>query len=162
VILTAFESIDWADAAVQVSKHLCVQEIIGLPSWSRLATADDGLTSAVQQALFDFATGPVDELLDILGLRARVDCFYRPPAYNALPSIGGAPGSAHQALGPWAAIDWKPIAPTGQILSCDAIRQRILDDQLLDKIGLRMEDRPGSSWIHNDNHPVGTARFFVP
>jgi len=163
MIVTPFDSIDWADPAIQISKHVCVQEAIGLPSWqNRLATPADGMTAAVQQALFDFLTGPFDELLDGLGLRAHVDCCYRPISYNA--KVGGAPQSAHMCLGPWAAIDWKPLDPmSSQVLSCDDVRQRILDAGWLDKLNLRMERKDGSSWVHNDSRPPGPAgRYFVP
>jgi hypothetical protein len=163
VIVTAFESIDWADESMAISKHFSVGEAIGLRHWNRLATPADGMTAAVQRALFDFLTGAMDELLDVLASRALVHCTYRPPAYNKLPAIGGASASAHQCLGPWAAMDFEPISSIAEKLSCDAVRQRVLAQGLLEQLSLRMEDRRGSGWIHIDNHPPGPAgRFFRP
>jgi Peptidase M15 len=156
---TALEHIDWGDPACPISTYFTVKDAIWLPSWSRLATAADGLDDDVKRRLFFFLTGAMDDLRAALGKPIVTHVTYRPPAYNVL--VGGAKGSAHQCLGEWAAMDWHLQGSEGEV-GCGRVRQRILDLGMLEHLGLRMEDRPGSDWVHTDSHPVGTARFFKP
>ena len=149
--------IDWTNPAAPVAWFLSVKECLWLPQWERLANAGDGFDPAVQgQAIFDFVTGPLGRLGTALGLPFIVHVFYRPPAYNKL--IGGAPASAHQALGAWAAVDFD----LNGSMTCDAARLTINQMGYLDQFGLRMEDRTGSGWVHIDNHPPAPNRFFQP
>ena len=156
---TALEHVDWADHGCQISTYFSVPDAIWLPSWNRLATEEDGLNDQVKRCLFFFLCGPMDDLRAALGAPIITHVTYRPVPYNSL--VGGARGSAHQCLGEWAAMDWHLKGSDGG-KGCDAIRKRILDLGMLEHLGLRMEDRPGSDWIHTDDHPVGAARFFKP
>ena len=146
--------IDWTDPDCSVSKYFKVREAIWLPSWGRLADGSDGLTTSVQQALTDFLSNFMDPVREFLGAPIHVHCCYRPPAYNQL--VGGAPNSAHMALDGYAAIDFD----IGE--SCDLTRAKLLPELQPRKI--RMENRPGSNWVHLDCKPIipGGNRFFRP
>lgn len=152
--------IDWTDPACQVSPHFTVRDAIWLPQWERLSLPSDGMTPAVCASLVRFILGPMEDIRSALGNKPIIThVTYRPPAYNALQSVGGAPGSAHQCLGPWAAMDWHL---EGSL--CDDVRKKILDLGLLEFLGLRMENKPGAGWVHLDNAPTGAngRRFFTP
>jgi len=144
--------IDWNDPASQVSKYFTVKEAIWLPSWNRLATYEDGLTDQVKQTLTDFLNTKMDGVREFLGSPIHVHCCYRPPAYNQL--IGGSAKSAHMALIGAAAIDFDIGEP------CDHTRAKLLTE--LTPRGLRMENNPGSKWIHLDNAPPIPNRYFKP
>ena len=120
--------------------------------------AEDGFNPEIQgAAIFDFVRGPLQQLRVAIGLPFVVHCMYRPPAYNKL--VGGAEGSAHMAATGAAAIDFD----LNGSMTCDQARQAIVQMGYLDQFGLRMEQRPGSDWVHIDNREPGqSGRFFVP
>lgn len=81
-----------------------------------------------------------------------VTSWLRTPQYNA--QIGGAPGSKH-LLG--LACDFKHPSMT-----CDEVRAELLPE--LDRMGIRMENNPGSGWVHIDLASLVLAgeRYFKP
>ena len=122
-----------------------------------MAGPTDGFDTTKQGVqLFNFATGPLSKLRTALGLPFLCHDFYRPPAYNIL--VGGAPASAHQALGAWAAVDFD----VGGSVTCDRLRSSILELGYLEQFGLRMENRPGSGWVHIGNDIGRGSAFFTP
>lgn len=78
--------------------------------------------------------------------------WLRPGFYNTM--IGGAPGSWHKTGG---AIDFKCMGVSADAVR-DALRPKLHD------LGLRMENLPGSNWVHVDTKPVDKSgeRFFKP
>jgi uncharacterized protein YcbK (DUF882 family) len=145
-------AVDWTDPECMVSKYFKVREAIGLKGWGRLAAEPDGLTTLVQNRITKFFTEVVDPLRDFLGKPIYIHCSYRPASYNK--EKGGASDSAHMFSGDWGAIDFDIKEP------CDDTRAKLLPE--LESRGLRMEDRPGSDWVHIDNAPVKSHRFFKP
>lgn len=158
--------IDWSDGGCKISRHFTVRHAIWLPSWKRLATRDDGLNEDAKAALVQFFA-IMDEVKGVLGLPIVVHCAFRPVEYNKL--VGGAPSSMHIARrlasgALVAACDFSAeltgATPGGQ--ACDRIRKRLLLD--LDRLGLRMENKPESEWVHLDNKPAPGPgwRYFKP
>ncbi len=78
--------------------------------------------------------------------------FWRPELYNKV--IGGAADSRH-IIGD--AVDFSIMT-----IDCDQVRNDLEPE--LERLGLRMEQRPGSNWVHIDGKPVedGHSRFFWP
>lgn len=75
---------------------------------------------------------------------------YRPYIYNKF--IKGATGSYHV----------KGMACDFHIkgLSCDLVREKLRP--YLEELEIRMENKPGSNWIHIDRGEVIRNRFFKP
>jgi uncharacterized protein YcbK (DUF882 family) len=144
-------AIDWTKPNSKISQFFTVREAIHLPQWNRLATEKDGLGPA-QKANLVMLMVVMDKVRTFFGKPIVVHCCFRPYAYNAL--VGGAPKSAHIAA---MAIDFHVAG-----LDCDEARKLLLPK--LEEWGLRMEDLPGSSWVHLDMRPVpkGGTRFFKP
>lgn len=134
-----------------ISKHFSYKEALWLPQWNRAAMESDGLSQEILDNLV-ILFSKMDNIRNAMGMPIIVHVTYRPDAYNKL--VGGAPASAHK-LGK--ACDFHVSGST-----CDAIRQKILNEQLLDTLEMRMEDRPGSDWVHLDFAPVIIKRFFKP
>ena len=135
----------------QISKHFTWREALWLPSWGREATEQDGLTDAVCVDLADlFAV--MEVVRRLCGDRPiNVHCAYRPAAYNK--EVGGATRSAHIT---GQAVDFDVAG-----MSCDEVRALLLPS--LPKLGMRMECKPGSNWVHvdrADDRPG--ARYFIP
>lgn len=81
-----------------------------------------------------------------------INSWWRNQAYNS--DIGGKHLSAHmEAL----AVDFS-IAT----LTCDQVREILLPE--LVRLNMRMENNPGSNWVHCDlrSPPPGGNRFFLP
>ena len=87
---------------------------------------------------------------DFLGMPMLVTSWLRAPKYNRL--IGGAEESWHMTGG---AMDFR--CP---LVSADELRDTLYPK--LEEFGLRMEDLPGSNWVHIDDKEPGRARFFRP
>jgi uncharacterized protein YcbK (DUF882 family) len=131
-------------------KHFTVKEALWLPSWNRAATAADGLTLAVEAQL-DSLFHVMDTIREMLGSPISVHCAYRPLAYNKL--VGGVPASAH-LFGQ--ACDFSVKGMT-----CDEVRAKLLP--YLDFLQIRMENLPGSCWVHIDTRAPGVGgRYFTP
>lgn len=81
-----------------------------------------------------------------------VTSWFRTVQYNA--QIKGSVGSKH-LLG--LACDFKHPS-----LTCDQVREELLPE--LDRMGIRMENNPGSGWVHVDLAPLVLAgeRYFKP
>ncbi len=140
---------DWLDPSAKVSKFFTVKECLWLPTWKRCADASDGLDDTVKANLKDLC-GKLDKVREFLGKPIMVHVTYRPEKYNAL--IGGAKNSTHKF---GKAMDFHV---TG--LPCDEVRKLLLPK--LADFGLRMEDLPGSGWIHLDTSEPKPNRFFKP
>ncbi len=86
------------------------------------------------------------------GKPVMIHDFWRPELYNN--AVNGAKDSRH-ILGD--AVDFS--IPT---ISCDQVRIELMPE--LERLGLRMENRPGSNWVHIDGKPVDAfhSRFFLP
>lgn len=144
--------INWEDPKSRISKFFIVGEAIFLPKWTRLANVGDGLTIDAKHNIESFLVEKMDVVREMLDKKIHVHICYRPQAYNAL--VGGAERSAHMALDNCAAIDFHVDGMT-----CDEVRAFLLPE--LDGLDLRMENKPGSSWVHLDNKPTfGRERFF--
>jgi uncharacterized protein YcbK (DUF882 family) len=74
--------------------------------------------------------------------------------YNRV--IGGALRSAHSE---GKACDFSIMGMT-----CDDIRKKIMDNNLLDLWQMRCENLPGSNWVHLDCRELrpGGNRYFIP
>lgn len=93
----------------------------------------------------------LQQIRDFFGLAINAVSWLRPTAYNVL--IGGATDSAHMY---GMAVDF-----VVENVNCDEIRRQLLPK--LDELKIRMEDRPGSNWVHIDNRDPGAGkRFFKP
>lgn len=137
---------------MNISKYFTLHEALYLPSWSREANASDGLNDNVMANLKEVFSR-IDSLREFFNSPIIVHVAYRPEAYNKL--IGGAEHSAH-LLGK--AVDFHV-----QGLDCESARQNILNNGLLDKLNLRMEDNgEKATWLHVDTAPVVHSRFFKP
>ena len=109
-------------------------EALYLPSFNIHAVPNEEIIRNIQK----FAPR-VQEVRKILKAPMLITSWWRPEKYNAL--IGGAKRSHHMTGG---AVDFRCPG-----LSADEIR-RILKPRLAG-LGLRMENLPGSNWVHIDN-----------
>lgn len=144
--------IDWSNPASQVSQWFTVKECIWLPKWDRLASEsyiNDGLTEDVKFALYALCN-QMDHIRNFIEAPLIVHCTFRTVQYNQL--VGGAEHSSHIK---GEAMDWH-----AEGLDCDKVRELLIPS--LESLGMRMEDRPGSNWIHTDISKVISHRFFKP
>lgn len=139
-------SINWKDATCKVTPNFTVQDACWLPSWSKLHAP-----SLEEQSNLQKMCALMDKVKAFLGAKSiKVHCMIRPAAYNV--EIGGRPQSAHLS---GLACDFSVPG-----MSCDKVRQLLLPK--LEEWKCRMEDLPGSNWVHLDLHPVVKTRFFKP
>ena len=143
--------VNWNDPNSKVSRYFTVKEAIWFPQWNRCATEKDGVGLAQKQNLINLFN-MLDKVRDIFGKPMIVHVAYRSYSYNKL--VKGAPASSH-ILGMACDFHVKDV-------ECDEVRKVLVDK--LENLGFRMEDLPGSSWIHLDIRPVpkGGARYFKP
>jgi zinc D-Ala-D-Ala carboxypeptidase len=137
----------------KISHWFTWPEATYLPSWDRVAEEKDGLTEEVKTNL-EKVFRKLDSIRDHFNRPINVHVAFRPTEYNKL--VKGAANSAH-LYGMAVDFDIKGW-------DCDKAREEILQCGLLEQLGLRMEDNPGSNWIHLDCHEVhpGGKRFFKP
>lgn len=169
--------IDWKDPKAKISKYFTVKEALWLPSWGVMHDpSDDEKQNIIKTAQ------AMDGVRDLIGTPISVSVWIRPKKvncptfdpktikidekdprkdakkkalaaldYNAF--IGGASASAH-IVG--MAVDWTSKG------TCDAIRAKMKPE--LDKLGVCVEDLPGSNWVHCDIKPPRGfgGRFFKP
>lgn len=135
----------------KISNHFSWHEALYLPTWSREATEADGLNAIIRANLVVLFS-KMDQIRDHFNKPIIVHVAYRSEAYNKL--IGGAPSSVHmQGM----ACDFNIEG-----LDCDAVRQDILDNKLLETLGMRMEHLDGSNWVHLDIGQPHPNRYFIP
>ena len=151
-------TVDWSSPADKISRYFRVREALWLPKWNRLAYAGDGLDDHVKARICALAER-LDVVRDFLGRPMIVHCWFRPKGYNAL--VHGSRGSKHMSLGPWSAVDFHCELPSTKSISeaCATVRAAI--EFKLEAWGLRCEDFDGP-WVHLDDAPVVTRRFFKP
>lgn len=139
-------SISWNDPSCKISKYFTVKEACWLPSWSKLySPSDEEKANILKMAIV------MDEIRNLIGLPINTHCWIRPTSYNA--AIGGAAHSMHLS---GLAVDFD----CGE--NCDITRTKLIP--LMKTLGIRIEDKPGSNWVHVDIKPVTseTQRFFKP
>ena len=137
----------------QISNHFTWKDALFLPQWNRCANEADGVTKEILDNLKQ-TFSLMDLIRDALNKPIVVHVALRPTKYNDL--VGGASKSCHLV---GKAVDFHVSG-----ITCDGVRQFILDKNILISLSLRMEDKPGSSWVHLDcgDVPPGGHRFFKP
>jgi len=132
--------------AIKVSKRFYLSDALYLRRWKIHAVPH---SRKVLNNIFEIGI-VIDMIEDILGEKIIINSWYRPDVYNRL--IGGARYSVHRYGG---ALDFK-----GTKSSPDEIRKKL--KPFLLEIGIRMENLPGSSWVHVDIKKPKKNRFFKP
>jgi hypothetical protein len=111
----------------------------------------------------------MDEVQKLFDEAVRVHVAFRPYKYNLL--VDGSRTSAHMARTiknsdgeiKIAAVDFSIELGLGSPgANCDEIR-RVVTPKLAE-LDMRMEDYPGSEWVHLDTKPIplGGTRLFKP
>lgn len=129
------------------AKHFRWYEALWLPMWSIYCFPSKEQFDNIREVAVT-----LDRIRALLGDEPlKINSWLRPEMYNKI--IGGATHSMHKLGG---AVDF-----THPHLSCDDVRRLLLPS--LDTFKIRMEDKPGSSWVHIDTRqPSGSGRFFRP
>jgi uncharacterized protein YcbK (DUF882 family) len=149
--------IDWTSRTSKITPHFTVKEACWLPSWGVLhkpnAKERENLIRLCQV---------MEQIRQIMGRPISVHCMIRPPKVNAPGTQyngrdynahkNGAPKSAHRE---GLACDFSVIGMTA-----DDVRKALLPH--LEPLQIRMEDLPGSSWVHIDLYPTTFRRYFKP
>lgn len=149
--------IDWKNPTAKISKHFTVHEATYLPSWNVYHTpSEQEKENIVKLALV------MDKIRDYIGKPIIIHVWIRPilnspghekhgQDYNLF--VKGAKMSAHKTgLG----VDWH-----AKDYSCDYVRRLL--QQKLEEFNIRVEDLPGSNWVHTDiKTPVNNNRYFKP
>ena len=147
------DAVDWINESQKVSKYFTVKDLVYLPTWKRLANASDGLDLDIQTNLIKLAQ-KMDTVREYFGKPVITHVSYRPTEYNK--AIGGALHSQH-SLG--AAMDFHIEG-----LTCDEVREELVNKGLLETWGMRCEKAPGTNWVHLDFKELapGGNRYFIP
>lgn len=165
-------NIDWTNPDAKISKYFCVGEALWLPSWKVLHIPSENekkeiFALAQKMDLVREEVGPIKVhvwIRPVLNQPGHVNHGqdYNRFIYEGIWRRAGltpeeiktkiAPNSRHKY---GMAVDWS--SPTTK---CDELRAKLIPK--LEGLGLRMEDRPGSDWVHNDSGPVVKDRFFKP
>lgn len=150
-------TINWLDPKAKISKYFTVKEALWLPSWQVMHTPSDTEKDNIVKM-----AQAMDLVRDFIDSPISIHVWIRPSTVNAPGSahdqqdynafIKGAKSSSHR-LG--RAVDW---SCKGQ--DCDDVRAKL--EPKLEEFGLRMEKLLGSSWVHLDNMPVISNRYFKP
>jgi len=137
----------------KISKYFTYKEALWLPRWNRMATEEDGLTSEILDNIKNTAKW-MDQVREYFGKPISVHCWFRPEAYNQL--VKGAKTSTH--------LKGKAVDFDVKGLSCDEVREKLLADNKLEQLKIRMENNgQGSNWVHLDDREPGPAgRYFKP
>lgn len=161
---------------IRNSKYFTWHEALWLNKWQRYANESDGLTQIVLDSIEHFVTN-LNIVRESLAVPFIVHVWYRPVKYNA--EIGGATKSSHIIATPLpilppphldagkelcsVAVDFHPVFTSSVMVDCKLGREKIIAGDLLNKLGLRMENNgETASWIHLDNAPVIHERYFKP
>jgi len=154
---TTQPTIDWNDPKAKISKYFTVGEATYLPSWGVHHIPNDAekVNIISMAAKMDLVRGAFNAAVTVhTWIRPTcVNCTdpaHKDGDYNKL--VKGAPKSAH--------IDGLGVDFHVEKITCNDARTFLLPK--LDEWKLRMEDNPGSSWVHLDQKPVapGGVRFF--
>ncbi len=138
-------TINWTDPTARVTANFTVKEACWLPTWGKLHNPTKREQEALQQTC-----ALMEKIRTVLGRPISVHCMIRPTEYNKL--IGGAKQSPH--------IKGLACDFSVEGLSCDDVRTWLLP--FLDFWKARMEDKPGSNWVHVDLINTSGQRFFTP
>lgn len=138
---------DWLDRLSHITPNFTVYEACWLPTVSCLYYPNYD-----ERANLTRLCKVMEKIRTLLGKPINVHCMIRPKFYNTI--IGGADRSYH-ILG--MACDFRVVG-----MSCDSAREVLRKHA--DALGICIEDRPGSTWIHID---IGLprangGRFFIP
>lgn len=132
------------------SKYFKWREALLLREWGIVAIPED-------KEIYDnimLVAEALGEIREILGVPVHIRSWWRPLKYNEM--IGGASKSSH-ILG--LAVDFVCVN-----INCDIIRATLLPH--LKRLNIRMENLPGSSWVHIDKNcdenTPDERRFFKP
>lgn len=136
---------------IPFAHHFKWKEALFLPKWNIFVVA-----TTHQEANIISITLIMEKIRAFFGKPILILSWLRPDFYNDWPfpyGVMGAKNSAHK-LG--LACDFCIRGFTA-----DEIRRK-LEPELL-HLGIRMENLPGSDWVHVDLFPPGiTGRFFTP
>ena len=134
------------DERIPGSHNFLWKEILYCPQWGVHV-----FPSALQYGNLVDVIQKLEAIRKIFDSPIKVTSGLRPPIYNGL--IGGALGSAHQE---GLAMDF-----IVQGRECDFVREKL--QYVLTDLKIRMEDLPGSNWVHIDiREPNSGQRFFQP
>jgi len=149
--------IDWTDPTAKISKYFTVKEALYLPSWDVMH-----IPTEEQKANIVKMAAVMDKIRNYLGKPIIIHVWIRPilnkPGHERdgqdySPFIKGAKMSAHKD---GRAVDWHC-----KDYNCDYVRRLLL--QKLEEYDIRVEDLPGSNWVHTDiKPPVNNNRYFKP
>lgn len=153
-------NIDWSKPESKISKHFTVKEACLLPKWGVLhQPSETEKENIVKLAEI------LDQVIDKINLSMIVHCWIRPTSANC-PKTKWDKQDYNKAVGSTAtksahikgnAIDFHFAGKTS-IEDCLDMREKKLLP-LLDSLKLRMEKKSGP-WIHLDNAPVISNRYF--
>ena len=163
--------IDWNDPKCKISDHFTVKEAIWLPEWKRLGNLpEDQLTDEIKDNLVttfkwmdsirEWAGAPINVHLAFRSMAYHLDLYKRmneKNVANGKPEVHIPMGSMH--------LKGKAVDFDISGMSCDDAKQKILDDDKLEKMSLRMEKNgAGAGWVHLDDKAVaaGGNRYFIP
>lgn len=128
------------------------REALWLPTWAIYC-----FPTPEQQKNIIKVASVMDAIRNRFGKPIQVTSWLRPSRYNEWKfphGVGGAKASSHVE---GKAVDFKVMT-----ISCDEVRQELIP--LLEHLNIRMEDLPGSNWVHIDCRSPGSEgkRFFMP
>ena len=155
-------NINWADPKSHITDHFTVHEALYLPSWDIYHTPSQAECAAILDLLVT-----CEKARTLLGDKPwNVHCIIRPNKVNCPTSvrhgqdynafIGSTAKHSPHIMG--MAIDFDEIG-----VRCDETRSLLLPH--LEQLGMRMEQGPGSNWVHLDRYSPnvsGGVRFFKP
>lgn len=151
--------IDWSNPESQISVNFKVKEALLLPSWNILHVPSEEEKSNIIKA-----AQMMEIIREYLGNPIHINCWIRPQITNCPGSksngkdynkfVGGARNSAH--------IEGLACDFTVSRMTCDDVRHTL--EPKLEEFKIRMENKPGSGWIHCDSRDLlpGGRRFFIP
>lgn len=152
---------NWDDTKTPISKYFTVGEALYLPSWRIFHIPSE----AEKEEILKLASR-MDIVREFIGLPLEVHCWTRPLIVNNPDSkyhgknynkyVGSKNPNGSHPKGRGIDYNVKGYETAEQNAK---IRQLLLPK--LEEWDLRMEDITGS-WIHNDNLPVTSRRFFKP
>lgn len=137
----------------KISEHFTWRDALYLPQWEicffpSKEQHDNILTTAEWLEKVQYVLG---------GRKLTILSWARPDVYNTfLKSLGyrTAINSLHK--------DGRAVDFTAEGISCDQARSLL--KPVLTLLNIRLEDNPGSSWVHCDDKPVDNEqrRYFKP